>query len=363
MAKAEDDKRAEAINNAGARAGPRPGLVPRLRPAGRWWNPTRAKWLRLRNMISAEVRDETLAKTNDVEAAHATEDVGTKTEQATGCGFFFFLRKKISARGTGSKKCNVNEVIFIDFASTTFNSIVEWTSEIEVQPTLGESTTASKLTLAEAPQVDHRIGQNFEGVMQLTYALKPKQKAAELILPTEHPLNRIEPLFEYGSVEERLAASLGDFSTTRIGVNVGYHAAIENGFAVLPAIIAAIQADDGSLEVKANRMGDACHLRQGFAQQRQFIAIPGCCNKWCDHIAIAVAESDDLIAFHFLMAAEPNIDTGGESAITQAALRKASKWEHRVFALGVLVHDASIRIKLIATAVATCCRRVFAIPI
>ena len=87
--------------------------------------------------------------------------------------------------------------------------------------------------------------------MQITYALKPKQKAAELILPTEHPLNRIEPLFEYGSIEERLAASLGDFSPTRIGVNVGYHAAIENGFAVLPAIIDAIQADNGSLEVKA----------------------------------------------------------------------------------------------------------------
>ena len=176
-----------------------------------------------------------------------------------------------------------------------------------MQPTLGESTTASKLTLAEAPQVDHRIGQNFEGVMQLTYALKPKQKAAELILPTEHPLNRIEPLLEYGSVEERLAASLGDFSATRIGVDVGDHAAIENGFAVLPAIIDAIQADDGSLEVKANRMGNACHLRQGFAQQRRFIAIAGCCNKWCDHITIAVAESDDLIAFHFLMAAEPNV--------------------------------------------------------
>src|ERR1035438_10694161 len=39
----------------------------------------------------------------------------------------------------------------------------------------------------------------------------------------------------------------------------------------------------------------------------RFIAIAGCCNKWCDHIAIAVAESDDLIAFHFLMAAEPNV--------------------------------------------------------
>ena len=33
------------------------------------------------NNDSAEVRDETLAKTNDVEAAEATEDVGTKTEQ------------------------------------------------------------------------------------------------------------------------------------------------------------------------------------------------------------------------------------------------------------------------------------------
>ena len=175
------------------------------------------------------------------------------------------------------------------------------------QSALGESTTASKLTLAEVPQVNHRICQNFEGVMQLTYALKPKQKAAELILPTEHPLNRIEPLFEYGSVEERLAASLGDFSPTRIGVNVGYHAAIENGFAVLPAIIDAIQADDGSLEVKANRMGNACHLRQRCAQQRRFIAIAGCCNKWCDHIAIAIAESDDLVAFDLLVPAETDV--------------------------------------------------------
>ena len=38
---------------------------------------------------------------------------------ATGCGFFFFWRGKSSARGPGSKKCNVNEVIVIDFASRT----------------------------------------------------------------------------------------------------------------------------------------------------------------------------------------------------------------------------------------------------
>jgi len=42
--------------------------------------------------------------------------------------------------------------------------------------------------------------------MQLTYALKPKQQATELILPAKHALDGIEPLFEYGSIEERLAA-------------------------------------------------------------------------------------------------------------------------------------------------------------
>ena len=143
--------------------------------------------------------------------------------------------------------------------------------------------------------------------MQLAYPLKPKQKAVEFILPAKHPLDRIEPLLEDGCIEERLAASLGGFSTARIGVDVGDHAAIENGFSVFPAIIDAIQADDGSLEIEANRMGNGGHLRQGFAQQRRFIAIAGGCHKRCDHIAIAVAESDNLVAFYFLMAVEPDV--------------------------------------------------------
>jgi len=87
--------------------------------------------------------------------------------------------------------------------------------------------------------------------MQRTYAFKPKQQTTELILPTKHALDRIEPLFENGGVEKRLAASLGGFSPAWIGVDVGDHAAIENCFAVLPAIIDAIQADDGPLEAKA----------------------------------------------------------------------------------------------------------------
>ena len=99
--------------------------------------------------------------------------------------------------------------------------------------TLVSSHTASKLTLAEVPQVNHRIGQNFEGVMQLTLMRSNRSRRRRNLSSQPNTRSiRIEPLFEYGSVEERLAASLGDFSTTRIGVNVGYHAAIENGFAV-----------------------------------------------------------------------------------------------------------------------------------
>ncbi len=143
--------------------------------------------------------------------------------------------------------------------------------------------------------------------MQLTYALKPKEQAAKLILPAKHALDGIKTLFENGGIEERLAASLGRFPTPRIGVNVGGHTAIEDCFAVFPAIIDAIQADDGSLEVKANRMGDARHLRQGFTQERRFIAITSSSNKWRDHIAVAVAEGNDLIAFHFLVSAEPDV--------------------------------------------------------
>ena len=136
--------------------------------------------------------------------------------------------------------------------------------------------------------------------MQLAYALKPEQQATELILPTKHALDRIEPLFENDRIEQRLAASFGRFPTPRIGVDVRDHAAIEDRFAVLAAIIDAIQADDRPLEVKANRLGDTRHQRQRFPQHRRFIAIAGGGDKWRDHIAIAVTESDDLIAFIFL---------------------------------------------------------------
>ena len=107
------------------------------------------------------------------------------------------------------------------------------------------------------PKVDHRIGQRFEGVVQLAEAFEPKQQAAKFIFPAKYPLYGIESLFENGRVEEWLAASFGASSTAGVRVDIGNHPAIENGFPVPPAIVDAIQTDDRSLKVKADGKGDA----------------------------------------------------------------------------------------------------------
>jgi hypothetical protein len=41
------------------------------------------------------------------------------------------------------------------------------------------------------PQVDHRVGKGFEGVVQLTDALKAKQQAPELVFPGKQPLESV----------------------------------------------------------------------------------------------------------------------------------------------------------------------------
>jgi hypothetical protein len=142
------------------------------------------------------------------------------------------------------------------------------------------------------PKVGHRIGQGFEGVVQLAEAFEPKQQAAKFIFPAKRPLYGIESLFENGTVEEWLAASFGASSTAGVRVDIGNYPAIENGFAVPPAIVDAIQANDSSLKIKGNCKGEARHQRQGFSQKRRFIAIAGRRNKRRNHIAIAIAESD-----------------------------------------------------------------------
>ena len=80
--KAEDDKRAEATNDARARARAKTRVVARTKASGvDGRNRNEGEVAEAPKYNSAEVRDETLAKTNVVEAAEATEDAGTESKE------------------------------------------------------------------------------------------------------------------------------------------------------------------------------------------------------------------------------------------------------------------------------------------
>ena len=65
--------------------------------------------------------------------------------------------------------------------------------------------------------------------------------------------------------KQRLAAALGRFAASGIGVDVRNHAAIENCLPIEPAIVDAVQAHNRPLKLKANRLGNAHHLWQSVA--------------------------------------------------------------------------------------------------
>ena len=143
--------------------------------------------------------------------------------------------------------------------------------------------------------------------MQLTEALEPEQQAAELILPTKHALDGVEAFLEYVSTEQRSPTAFGRFPASRIGIDIGHHAAVEDRLPILSAIVYAVEADNRSLKVKTNKTGYPHHVRQGRAQERRFIVVARSRDKRRDDIAIPVAEGDDLIALDLLVRVEADV--------------------------------------------------------
>ena len=91
--------------------------------------------------------------------------------------------------------------------------------------------------LAVVPEIDHCVSEGLERVMHPADAFEAQQEPAELVLPGKYSLDRPKALFEDGWLEDRLAAPLRLLSAARIGVDVGNHAAIEDGLAVSPAVV------------------------------------------------------------------------------------------------------------------------------
>jgi hypothetical protein len=82
------------------------------------------------------------------------------------------------------------------------------------------------------PEIDHRVRQSFQSVVQFAHPLEAHQQTPKLIFPSEDSFDRLKPLLKNCWVENGFASTLGCLSTTRIFRNIRNYSAIENGFAI-----------------------------------------------------------------------------------------------------------------------------------
>src|SRR5271165_5256722 len=104
-----------------------------------------------------------------------------------------------------------------------------------------------------------------------------------------------------------LRPRFGCFPPRGLGLMLGTNAAVEDRLAVGPAVVDAVEADDGALKVHARLPGDAHHVEHRLPQQRRFVAIAWCRHERRDHVTMAVAEGDDFVALHLLVPAESKV--------------------------------------------------------
>ena len=110
------------------------------------------------------------------------------------------------------------------------------------------------------PEIDHRVSQGFQGIVQPTDALETNEQTPKLIFPREHSLDSVKPFFKNSRVEHRLASTLRRLSAAPIFGNIRNHPAIENGFPVRPTVVDPIQADHRLVQIEADLLGDTGHL-------------------------------------------------------------------------------------------------------
>jgi len=166
---------------------------------------------------------------------------------------------------------------------------------------------ATKLQLAEVPQIDDRLGDGLQTVVQFANALETQQSPLELVFPAEDPLNGVEPLLENDGIKKLLGPGLWCLSCADIFVDVESRPPIEDGLAVAPAVVHTVQAHDHPSQAKTNGLGDRFELRQCFSKHGGLITVAKCRHQWNDHIAVSITEDDRLVAFDLLVATEANV--------------------------------------------------------
>ena len=105
--------------------------------------------------------------------------------------------------------------------------------------------------------IDQRVGQPFEGIVDIGDELVANQHTTKLVLPSEHAFDGAKAFLEEGSNEDAFGSSLGGLSVTRVLVDVRSHATAEDRFAIGLAVGDTVQADDAPAKIAANDLCDA----------------------------------------------------------------------------------------------------------
>ena len=100
-----------------------------------------------------------------------------------------------------------------------------------------------------------------------TDSLEPEKKAFELILPSKDSLYGTEAFFKNLEIKHWLAPALALLSVPLIGLDVGFHAGIEDLFAVFTTIINSIETHGRSFKVEPHSFCNTLPWSHGLTYQ------------------------------------------------------------------------------------------------
>lgn len=81
---------------------------------------------------------------------------------------------------------------------------------------------------AEMAQVDHRVDQRLDCTADITDDLVPNQHTTKFVFSSDHAFDGVKAFFEDGGTENMLGSALSGLSVTRVLIDVGNLAPVED---------------------------------------------------------------------------------------------------------------------------------------
>ena len=95
---------------------------------------------------------------------------------------------------------------------------------------------------------------------------------------------------------------LGLFPPTPILSDVRDHPRVEDRLTVTRSVVATVQAQDRAGKIDADALGDVLDVSESLDEERGFVAVARSGDEGSNHVAMAIAEGDDLAPLVMLVA-------------------------------------------------------------